>query len=452
VNGSKERDFRHILVEDTYVVWLSGANRFLQLKEPAFFVFEAWARAMESEAIARECAVRYELPVEEALRFTSEIISETEKIFFIQHKDTKARRKFCGSPRLNSTVLTQRSAKEAQNTAEKTLMPQTFENHTPFSYFNCLILGKIIRFNYSDPELEALFRPLFRQFETEKKGMVHGAWCMVHGAQGPPPTPDSQIEMPGPEQNRTYGDQNDWQEVEVDKGNRIDFFQIDGNYAFRVNAQETQISGANDIEHFQGAVLMEVLNLLYGKTRDDWMGIFHASAVSDRKEALLFVAASGSGKSTLAALMVAHGYQLLSDDFVPVSLDSTEVFPLPAAISVKKNAIPFLKDFFPSLSEQEEETSENTNREVFLPLEEGSLASSPVKAKAIVFVQYDPSVDFRLSRESNLTAMNNLLKQSWINNNSTAAERFLSWYFSLPVYSMVYSDSEKAVSAMMKLM
>ena len=81
----KKRDFRYILTEDTYVVWLAGANRFLQLKEPAFFVFEAWAGGKDTHEIAGDCAMRYGLPPEEALRFTCEIIGETEKLYVIGH-------------------------------------------------------------------------------------------------------------------------------------------------------------------------------------------------------------------------------------------------------------------------------------------------------------------------------------------------------------------------------
>jgi hypothetical protein len=85
VNAFINRDFRYILTEDTYVVWLAGANRFIQFKEPAFFVFEAWTKGEELVGIADKCADRYDLPPGEALRFTNEIISETEKLYSMEH-------------------------------------------------------------------------------------------------------------------------------------------------------------------------------------------------------------------------------------------------------------------------------------------------------------------------------------------------------------------------------
>jgi hypothetical protein len=233
------------------------------------------------------------------------------------------------------------------------------------------------------------------------------------------------------------------------RNHSIEFFKHDDRFCFRVNDHEIHYFETDDIEHFQGAVLLEVLNLLHGKTREDWMGVFHASAISNGKEALLFSAASGSGKSTLAALMVAHGFKLLSDDFVPVSLGQTAVYPLPAAVSVKKGSLPVLEKLFPDLTGLK--TGWDDEGEIFLPLPEEKLEQSPVKAIAIVLVQYDPSVDFRLVRESNLEIMNTFLRQSWIPGNPEAAETFLKWFFSLPVYSLIYSDSERVIRELREL-
>jgi hypothetical protein len=153
VKLSEEIDFRYILVEDTYVVWLSGANRFLQLKEPAFFIFEAWARGKEYEVIAGECAARYGLPVEEAIRFINEITGETEKLYLLHHKDTKTQRSHCGSPRLlsgssrlDSTVLPQRSTEEALTSAEINPLHHRVDYEIPLSSYICTINGKIICF------------------------------------------------------------------------------------------------------------------------------------------------------------------------------------------------------------------------------------------------------------------------------------------------------------------
>jgi hypothetical protein len=422
----KETEYLVRQVDNTWVVWLAGANRFVQFKEPAFFVFEQWSEGTDLATIAQTCAVKYDLPLSEAERFTSEIIGETEKLYQNHLRDAVTQSKLCGSlrvlcgsPRLNCTVLTQSTAEKAQSNAEVKQNIFPLDNKNPVSSSTCMIHGKTIRFIYAETELEDLFRPMFRQFEV--KGMEQGAKSMGRRAE-------LAVRFNGRNQNNP-------------SLNQIDFFRFHGNYAFRVDDQEPQTFGANDMEHFQGAALLEILNILHEKSPSDWMAVFHASAVSFGEKALLLTADSGGGKSTLAAFLVANGGRLISDDFVPVSLEDPKVFPLPSALSVKKGAIPVLEDFFPVLRQLQEEWSGES--ELFLPLPEERIEGSPVRAEAIVFFRYEPSAGFKLTRESNLEMMNALMKQSWIPGNADAAKSFLKWYFSLPVYSLTYSDSEK---------
>ena len=188
---------------------------------------------------------------------------------------------------------------------------------------------------------------------------------------------------------------------------------------------------------------MEILNAFHGMNIDDWMGVLHASAVTNGKSAVIFTAPSGSGKSSIALLMMVNGFRILSDDFVPIAMQEPEIYHFPAGISVKTGAIPFLQEYFPHLSSGSHKGSNET--EVYLPPagESGVLAS--VTAKAIVFVNYDPSTEYELKKESNLESMNNLIKQSWIAGTPEAAERFLAWYFNLSIYTLRYSNNSKAV-------
>ncbi|PJA04807.1 MAG: hypothetical protein COX71_09905, partial [Flavobacteriales bacterium CG_4_10_14_0_2_um_filter_35_18] len=68
----------------------------------------------------------------------------------------------------------------------------------------------------------------------------------------------------------------------------------------------------NEVEYFQGKFSMCLITQLYGKAESEWMGVFHASALSDGKNSVLFMGDSGNGKSTLAALLMAKGFGLLA--------------------------------------------------------------------------------------------------------------------------------------------
>jgi hypothetical protein len=61
----------------------------------------------------------------------------------------------------------------------------------------------------------------------------------------------------------------------------------------------------------------------------------HAAAVSTGTEVIVVCGESGAGKSTLCWSLCAFGYQYLSDELAPVSLDGIHVLPFPKAISLK---------------------------------------------------------------------------------------------------------------------
>lgn len=363
-------DFRFHIEKDTYVVWLSGINRYLQLKEPAFRVFEQWAKDSCKSDIAKVCSVLYSLPEDESLRFVEEITSQVQSLFEINRP---------GSP-----------IQSEENYFS--LNPEFFSDHT------YQIGNHFFRFIYLNEYLKDLFHPLFHHHETDAVAPVY---------------------------------------------TRFELFNEGGQDGFRIDNAEARFFLVTEIDGYQGAVFMEILNVIHHMNSSDWMGVIHASAATDGSNALIFAAPSGSGKSSIALLMMVNGFSILSDDFVPVAMREPEIYHFPAGISVKKSAVTFLHEYLPQLN-----SAINNETEIFLPPagETGILAN--VKTKAIVFVNYDPSTEYELKREPNLEVMNNLIKQSWISGSPEAAERFLDWYFKLPVYTLRYSDNGKAVEGM----
>jgi len=427
------KKYCHWVVEETWVVWLEEPHRFVQLKEPAFFVFEQWASGQDPREIANNCMQRYDLPRKEAVKFTEEILSEIEKLY--QEKKVGDKKK-------------------VQAGSRKTKTPELkFIEHL------CWIGDKSIRFRYGSEEMEEAFRPLFEQFEA--------------------PSEPKDLSLKS------------LKEVGIEIS--VELYSRKGKWCIGINGEEALAYPQEDWEHFHGAFYTELLNLLHGKKLEEWLGVFHASAVvfqskrvrdegtkggKDREtegqrdgetgetgetgenRALIFVGESGAGKSTVAAILMANGFRVLTDDFMPVGMrnmvgdeekieknsehkggNTPFIYPMPTAISVKKNAIPILAKWYTSMEEELEDAAEEEDYETFLPLTVNTGDLSPIPAKAIFFIKYDPAVDFRLTRESNLEMMNAFLKHSWIANNAAAAEAFLKWYFSLPLYSLVYSDT-----------
>lgn len=238
----------------------------------------------------------------------------------------------------------------------------------------------------------------------------------------------------------------------TDIGHSFDLTCSGGFYHLETSHPVSVKSSFARIEELAGAVYLQLLNIMYGTAPDDWMGVAHASAVTDGTGAVIFVAPSGGGKSTIAALMMANGFKLLSDDFVPIALTKPEIYRFPAGLSVKNSALPFLREYFPSLADKNNDHPEESSRNgIYIPLPEENLNLKSAETKAIIFVHYDKSTDYQMTNESNLEKMNDFLKQSWIANNPEAAGRFMDWYFDLPVYSLRYSNNEKAITGIQQL-
>ncbi len=304
---------------------------------------------------------------------------------------------------INALLASENNISQSQVTGQ-TYLPL----ETPFSKRCYRINQKSVCFKFETKELEYFFHPMFSYFEIDFKE-------------------DEAVAV-------------------------FELSQTGKEYIFQLNGTGLKTFPENKPEEFQGAVCLELINCIHNKKINEWMGVIHASAVTDGHNTLIFVAPAGSGKSSIAALMLAGGYGVLSDDFVPVALDEPEIYSFPAAISVKSTSLAFMKEHFPSLPDPHPGSQDASMiYETYMPLPDHSVYSDSVKAKAIIFVQYDKKVKYKLSRVPNTKAMNDFLHQAWIANNSAAAKRFMEWYFSLPVYTLRYSDNSMVVNEMEKL-
>lgn len=70
----------------------------------------------------------------------------------------------------------------------------------------------------------------------------------------------------------------------------------------------------------------------------------HAGVVEKGGSAIIMSAASGGGKSTLSAALHGQGYNLFSDEFALMDLETAEVRSYPRPISLKQNSIPIVRE------------------------------------------------------------------------------------------------------------
>lgn len=224
-----------------------------------------------------------------------------------------------------------------------------------------------------------------------------------------------------------------------------------GNLSIWVDGQLEGHWKHEDNHFLSGRFSMKVIEKMYQKEEKEWMGVFHAAGISDDKQSLLFFGDSGNGKSTLSALAMAAGFDVLSDDFLPVDSQSGLVHRFPAALSIKKNAYDLVKSIFPELMNGYEYENPAFGK-IYRYLPSRSLNAVAVPCKAIIEVKYDSDTDFLLERIPPEDAFAKLVPDSWINASAENAVNFINWFRNKKHYRLRYSDNEKMIEALKQLL
>ena len=233
----------------------------------------------------------------------------------------------------------------------------------------------------------------------------------------------------------------------------FDIFEEDNfSYLFRNQDFIGQYSAA-EYHLLQGQFSLQIINTLYNKTEADWIATFHASTVCNDKEAIMIIGASGNGKSTLSAVLMAHGFDLLADDFTPLLAETKELYRVPSAISIKEGAFNMLAQLYPDFDQYPRYQS--TSKAVpitYIPSAKSfSSAVSHLPCTKIVFVKFDPSAPSHLKETPTEKILETLIPESWLSPLAPNAALFLEWLQELTCYELNYSDNILAVSKFSEL-
>ena len=196
---------------------------------------------------------------------------------------------------------------------------------------------------------------------------------------------------------------------------------------------------------------MQIVQRLHQKEEERWMGVFHASAVAKGNSCVLRLGDSGNGKSTSLALLQAHGFDCLADDFVPIDAQDKMVHAFPAAISVKKNSLQTLLPYYPELERRPGFHYTTGNKYVkYLPPR--LLASSrKASCKALIFIRYTTEEGCKMTRVQNIDVLERIVADSWLSPLASNAECFLNWFERQPCYELDYHDNDKMIAALQTL-
>ena len=206
-----------------------------------------------------------------------------------------------------------------------------------------------------------------------------------------------------------------------------------------------------EIHYFQGKFSMMITQNIHHKNEEKWMGVFHASAVSNGKKAVLFSGDSGNGKSTSLAILQANNFNCLADDFVPIDIENKHVYSFPAAISIKKNSIPTLLPMYPELENSSEFHFKSLNKIVRFLKPHNRNNPNHLPCSDLVFIKYKKESSTEFNIISQAYAFEQLVPDSWISPIEKNAQIFLDWFTNLNCYQLTYSNNDEMIETVTKI-
>lgn len=231
----------------------------------------------------------------------------------------------------------------------------------------------------------------------------------------------------------------------------IDCFIQDNLVISEYNGQLLDAYHKDDFEYFTGGLRQLMYSILYKIDYYDWMAMFHASGIKQKNESILFSAAAGSGKTTISALLKAHGFGYLSDDFIAGDA-AGKAYPFPAAISVKEGSVKTLSEFYPELLKTATKKTFIGKEVKYIPINNIDAPNkNGVPVKAFVFVQFVKNGDFVFEKVGKREALQLLLRETWVNPKPEFVSRFFDWIDKLPFYRLLYSETEQALETVQKI-
>jgi len=374
---------------------------FTQLEEPAWFVFSKTVKRYKAETIANKFSIRYDIAINESLTFVKDIRCVIKKM----NQPNNIAKNTVGTA--DKMDLASDNIEPVQNNRNPAADNLNKYNFIPFSIHHYRIGNKVIEFAYETSRFEQYLHPLICHFETTEA-------------------------------------KNEMQLFEL--------FAFQEQIVFRYNGEVKGIWTKDETHLVKGLIFMCLVNVMHDKTDADWLMTVHASAITNGKKTILFSAPSGNGKTTIAALLQTYGYQLISDDFVPIDRSSFKAHPFPIAMSVKKGSMDLLSSRIPTLEERPlNYISSQKSVRYLAPNHHLDLNQAVYPVKEFIFITYDSSVDFIWKKLDPLTAMKLLIDQSWVFPNPGNVARLFDRILHISFFQLTYSNNQKAVEAITNL-
>lgn len=172
--------------------------------------------------------------------------------------------------------------------------------------------------------------------------------------------------------------------------------------------------------------------------------VLHAAGVSREGRGILLIGQGGAGKTTLATALNARGWELLSDDTVPITLDG-ELLGVGLGPCLKAGSWPILAPFLPDLERCP--VIQRMYQSVRLPAPPGPTATGPLPTRLFLVPCYQPDAVPRLDSLSPVQVLEAILAAESVLPTLDQARltTLVTWVASAPGFRLIYPSLEKAI-------
>ena len=210
--------------------------------------------------------------------------------------------------------------------------------------------------------------------------------------------------------------------------------------------------GSDEMHEFQGKVSMELTSFFHNKGESEWTCVFHGSTLCKKEKSIMLTGDSGSGKSSLSTILMDNNFSLIADDFSPMSLNGNH-YNFPSAISIKegfyKSATELYKINFESLKEYF--VNEIKGNVKYLPPDNKNKMILKSSCNMVFNVKFGIDLQNEIKEVNKGTALNKILPDSWISNNTKHAKNFIKWVKATKFYDLTYNNDEEIIKMINKI-
>lgn len=460
------------------MIFFPESNRWVHMEEPAWYVYSLYEGGEEESAITGRLIRRYGLPAPEARRFAVEVTgtieeySRSSELPLPQYREAPDLLRYRPARRLSRRYLMNR-------------IPVTISYGSPLAeYYIHRPLAHLETAGHT--EKGVLFEvfeygndnsPFGDEKESGRRADPGGKAKTGNGETKSRNSPGGNEEkryilrfVRSREANPNAGAKACGREQTIETGLNTGRLspQSDGHLCLSFD----------DPGLLKRELYLELANLMYNKSADDWMATIHASAITNGREAILLSSASGSGKSTMAALLQSPamyhpgsplfpgchdsngspsvkrehpgppaGLWFMSDDFVPVDTQEKKAHTFPAALTIKEGSFDALSPLYDPRDDADAGYRGLKNRSVryLRPRFPDKGNYNPKPVKKIIFIRYNPEIPFEMEKLSTLRALALFHEEAWVSHDAGHAQGFIDWFVSLDCYRLEYSENRRAV-------